>query len=68
MEVVALPCQPMGSIHDLTGLQLAAAIRSRRLSVPEVTEHYLDRIERLDDRLGAFVTVTPALARPLAIK
>ena len=66
MEVVALPCQPMGSIHDLTGLQLAAAIRSRRLSVPEVTEHYLDRIERLDDRLGAFVTVTPALARAAA--
>ena len=53
----------MGSIHDLTGLQLATAIRSGRVSVPEVTEHYLDRIAGLDDQLGAFVTVTPVLAR-----
>ncbi|MFZ0045814.1 MAG: amidase [Streptosporangiaceae bacterium] len=52
----------MADIHDLGALEQAAAIRSGELSPVEVTEHYLDRIERLNDGLGAFVTVTPERA------
>ena len=53
----------MSAIHELSALDLAAAIRSRDLSPREVTEHTLDRIDRLDDEVGAFVHVTPERAR-----
>ncbi|KUP96676.1 amidase [Thermobifida cellulosilytica] len=53
----------MSEIHDLTAVRQAALFRSRELSPVEVTDHYLDRIERLGDAVGAFVTVTPELAR-----
>jgi amidase len=49
--------------HDLSAMRLAAAIRSRELSPVEVAEHYLERIERLNPRLGAYVTVTAERAR-----
>jgi amidase len=52
----------MGEVHDLTAVEQAAAIRAGSLSPVELTEHYLARIERLDDALGAFVTVTPEIA------
>ncbi|ADG89238.1 amidase [Thermobispora bispora] len=48
----------MAQIHDLTALEQAQAVRSKELSPVEITEHYLERIERLDRELGAFVTVT----------
>ena len=57
----------MTQIHDLTVLQLAAAIRQRELSPTDVTDHYLDRIERLNADVGAFFTVTAALAREQAL-
>jgi len=50
-------------LHDLTALEQAAAIRSGELSPLELTDHYLDRIERLNERVGAFVTVTADRAR-----
>jgi amidase len=53
-------------IHDLSVLETAAAIRSRELSPVEVTNHYLDRIERLNPEVGAFFTVTAELARDAA--
>jgi amidase len=53
-------------IHDLTVLELAAAIRGRELSPVEITAHYLDRIERLNADVGAFYTVTAELARDQA--
>ena len=53
-------------IHDLTVTELAAAIRARQLSPVEITEHYLQRIERLNEQVGAFYTVTPELAREQA--
>jgi amidase len=53
-------------IHDLTVLELAAAIRGRELSPVEITAHYLDRIERLNAAVGAFYTVTAELARDQA--
>ncbi|MEP7026569.1 MAG: amidase family protein, partial [Actinomycetota bacterium] len=52
----------MTEIHDLTVTELAAAIASRQLSPPEITEHYLARTARLNDQVGAFYTVTPELA------
>jgi len=53
----------MALFHDLTALEAAAAVRSREVSPVELVEHALDRIARLDDRLGAFVTVTADAAR-----
>ena len=57
---------PVSEIHDLTAVRQAALFRRRELSPVEVTDHYLDRIERLGDEVGAFVTVTPELARQQA--
>ena len=48
----------MTTIHDLSALEQAAAIRSRELSPVEIVEHYLERIERIDAQVGGFVTVT----------
>jgi amidase len=38
-------------------LELAARVRARELSALELTELYLERIERIDPHLNAFVTV-----------
>ncbi|AZS70994.1 amidase [Streptomyces lydicus] len=56
----------MAELHDLTALEQAQGIRSGELSPVELTEHFLARIERLDDTLGAFLTRTPDLARKQA--
>ena len=56
----------MTAIHDLTVTELAAAIRAGQLSPVEITEHYLQRIDRLNEQVGAFYTVTPELAREQA--
>jgi amidase len=56
----------MGELHDLTALEQAAAIREGSVSPVELTEHYLARIERLDATLGAFITLTPEIARKQA--
>ncbi|HEY0905389.1 MAG TPA: amidase [Marmoricola sp.] len=53
-------------LHDLTALEQGAAIRSGAVSSLELVEHYLARAERLDESLGAFVTLTPDLARAAA--
>jgi amidase len=53
-------------IHDLTALELAAAIREGQLSPVEITDHYLDRIDRLNSETGAFYTVTADLAKEQA--
>ncbi|MFF5210690.1 amidase [Streptosporangium sp. NPDC000396] len=58
----------MAHIHDLTALEQAAAVRRREISPVEITEHYLDRIARLDSEVGAYVTVTPELALEQAHK
>ncbi len=52
----------MAQIHDLTMIELAAAIRSGELSPVAVTEHYLRRTQELNDQVGAFYTVTAELA------
>ena len=61
----------MADLHDLTALEAAAAVRRGEVSPVELVEHALDRIERLDGQIGAFVTVTaerraPRRGRPSA--
>ncbi|WP_061300137.1 amidase [Herbidospora cretacea] len=48
----------MAGIHDLTALELAAAVRARELSPVEIADHYLSRA----DEVGAYVTVTAEMA------
>jgi amidase len=52
-------------LHDLTALEQGALVRSGSVSPRELTDHYLERAARLDD-VGAFVTLTPDLARQRA--
>jgi amidase len=52
----------MAELHDLTLLDQAAQVREKAVSPVELVEHYLARIDRLNDTLGAFVTVTADLA------
>jgi amidase len=54
----------MAELHELTAVEQARAVRDRSVSPVELVEHHLARIEALDSKLGAFVTVTaePALA------
>ena len=47
----------MSDIHQLTIRQLRDAIAAGELSSREVTQSFLDRIERYDKKLGAFLTV-----------
>jgi amidase len=63
---VGVPSSLVTQIHDLSAREQAAAIRARELSPVDLTEHYLDRIERLDDQVGAYVTVTAEIAREQA--
>ena len=49
-------------LHELTALQVASGVRRREFSPIDVVEHALARIDALDRRLGAFVTVTPEAA------
>lgn len=55
----------MAELHDLTALEQGALVRRREVSPLELTEHYLERADRLDT-VGAFVTLTPELARARA--
>jgi len=52
-------------LHHLTAHEQLEWLRRGDISPTELALHYLDRIERLDEGLGAFVTVTrdAALAR-----
>ncbi|GAA2632490.1 amidase [Streptomyces axinellae] len=50
-------------LHDLTAAEQAAAIRAGTVSPVELTEHCLERMDRLGAEVGAFLTVTPELAR-----
>jgi len=52
----------MTQIHELTAIELAAAISAGELSPVAVTDHYLRRTAELNDQVGAFYTVTPELA------
>ena len=57
----------MSELHELTALEQGSAIRAGEVSPLELVEHHLARVERLSDRVGAFVTVTGDLARRQAM-
>ncbi|RNL65178.1 amidase [Nocardioides marmoriginsengisoli] len=56
----------MSELHDLTALEQGAAVKAGDTSSAELVEHYLERAERLNGSLGAFVTLTPERARDQA--
>ncbi|MEV4122417.1 amidase [Micromonospora sp. NPDC049645] len=56
----------MAEPHDLTALEQAAAMTRGELSSVDLVEHSLTRVAALGDTVGAFVTVTPDLARQAA--
>jgi aspartyl-tRNA(Asn)/glutamyl-tRNA(Gln) amidotransferase subunit A len=54
----------MTELHHQTISELSAGLRVRRFSSVELARHFLDRIERLNPQLNAFITVTaPAALR-----
>ncbi|MGB0101769.1 MAG: amidase family protein, partial [Nocardioides sp.] len=55
----------MAELHDLTALEQGELVRRGDVSPLELTDHYLERADRLDS-VGAFVTLTPDLARDRA--
>jgi amidase len=56
----------MTDLHELTALELATAYRSGDATPSEAVDHLLDRVDRLNDAVGAFVTVTADAAREAA--
>ncbi len=48
----------MAELHELTALELWEELQYGSVSPIELTTHYLDRIDRLNPELGAFVTVS----------
>jgi amidase len=57
----------MPGVHELTVVELAAAIRAGELSPVDVTDHYLRRTAKLNDQVGAFFTVCAELATEQAM-
>ncbi|MCF7996449.1 MAG: Asp-tRNA(Asn)/Glu-tRNA(Gln) amidotransferase subunit GatA [Chromatiaceae bacterium] len=45
-------------MHDQSMSALGAALRARGISARELAEHYLSRIEQLDTKTNAYITVT----------
>jgi len=45
-------------MHQMTIAELIDSLRNKRFSSRELTQHYLDRIARLDSRYGSFISVT----------
>ncbi|HTE72941.1 MAG TPA: amidase [Actinomycetes bacterium] len=56
----------MGELHDLTALEQGAAVARGEVSPRELADHYLDRAQRHSDGVGAYVTLTPEVAREQA--
>lgn len=53
----------MSELHELSALELGAAVKAHEVGVVELVGHFLDRVTSLDDAVGAFVTVTGEAAR-----
>ncbi len=50
------------SLHDLTALEQAQAIRRREVSAVELARHYLERSHHLNETVGAFALIADDLA------
>lgn len=53
-------------MHRLSIKEMSEKLRNKEITSVELTQYYLDRIERLDGELNAYVTVTPELAIEMA--
>ena len=49
-------------MHQFTIAELTQGLRRKDFSSTELTQHYLDRIARLDKTYNSYITVTPELA------
>jgi aspartyl-tRNA(Asn)/glutamyl-tRNA(Gln) amidotransferase subunit A len=49
-------------MHNKTIAELISGLRSKEFSSVELTQHYLDRIQRLDGTYNSFITVTNDIA------
>ncbi len=56
----------MSDLCEKTATQLAQLLRNREISSVEITRSVLDRIEVADERVRAYVTVTPEMALDIA--
>jgi aspartyl-tRNA(Asn)/glutamyl-tRNA(Gln) amidotransferase subunit A len=56
----------LSDLNDRTGSELAAQLRTGELTSVELTEASLRRIDAVDDRVKAFLTLTPEVARERA--
>ena len=56
------------NIWQMSAIEIVKAIKSKSLSAVEVTEAAINRQERLDEKLHAFCTPSPDLARKMAAK
>ncbi len=53
-------------LTQLTVCQTAEKIRKKEISAPELTQAYLDRIKKLNDTVGAYITVCEQEAADMA--
>ena len=50
------------AMHNKSLTELAAGLRAGEFTSVELTQHFLDRIEKYDDSLNSFITDTPEIA------
>lgn len=53
----------MTQLHTLSIHQLADGLKNKQFSSVELTNHFLDRIDRLDNKINSFITVHGELAQ-----
>ncbi len=53
-------------MHTLSLRELSDKLHRREISSVELTQYFLDRIEKLDPELNSFITVTPDVALEMA--
>ncbi len=54
------------SMHNLSIKEMSDQLRNKKITSVELTRHYLSRIDKYDNELNAFITVTPELAIEMA--
>ena len=55
-------------MHNKSLTELAADLRAGAYTSVELTQHFLDRIEKYDESLNSFITVTPEIALAVAVE
>ena len=53
-------------MHTLSVREMSEKLKNRSLKSVDLTQHYLNRIEKYDSSINAFITVTPELAIEMA--